>query len=531
MYEGWEDMPPPTSPHLYETGFVDLSPGWRERYENMPELEVRQILNPILDTTGLKPPRVPSLKTIDPKITTHGMPHGEHSRGNCPGSLLLGSSARTGSNDLQKYSLASPGLRSATAESRKLLAENQKLKDDLQDMKQKYEKLQRGCDQLQKMLSAYEKARNEESENGNSDSDDAPHKTTNRRRENIEARAKMVAQYRKSFSGAFEFERQWTSSQTGFTFHYNEHHELDSHMKFRSEQVLDYIQNHIHFTTYADILFGGTRSNALTIWIQNHPADSSARYPHKLSSKCRFESCPNPNNTINKGEYRVCFDEWDWAGDDDKDPFHNAGYAHLFCLEEQIDFPWLCKVYNVRGDDRHFRKETSNKMAITRDYRQMLNLVNDYISDSQQWPAPRPADWYEDSLCKMLTDYHLDHQPRGRQDVRNSRAGISLDRYHGDLRLKQQMVEDSKNEKFQEGGNLPVTRSRSFSMPKPVVNAKKRKGYTEVRMSGGGERAPKMSKKERKDAENHHYYTSERQEEQNSLFERHRLGNIDKSLV
>lgn len=519
MDEGWEI--PPISPQVYEpgsAGSAEHSPGWKDKYESLRDMDVRHTLKRVWDSTVLNPD-TPPLSTIDPKIVSHGV----HHSGSRTGSLINRSPALTGSTDLRRYSLASPGLRSAT-ENKRLLAENQRLKDELQDTKQKYEQLQQGCDRLQRMLGEYErKAQKEESsESDSSDEEVAPPKATNRRRENIADRIKLIAAYRKSFSANFKFEREWTSPATNFTFHYNEHAELDPFTKFSTDQIMDYIQNHINFRTYAEFLYGGTRSTALTIWIQNHPADSGSRYPHKLSSKCRFTSCPVPNYTISKGEYRVCFDEWDWAGSDDKDPFHNAGYAHLFCIEEQIDFPWLCKTYNVRGDNRRFRKETSNKMAITRDYKQMLNLVEDYVRDSQPWPVgePRPVDWFKDSLCKKLTDYHLDHQPRGRQNVRNNRAGVSLDRYLGDLRLKQRMAEDAKAEKHREGGHLPVTRSRSFSMPKENT----RKRDTGARM--GGWPATKRAKNKQGQDGDSAYFSSERQKEQSSLFEQHRLGKI-----
>ncbi|MCJ1308559.1 hypothetical protein MMC25_002212 [Agyrium rufum] len=96
----------------------------------------------------------------------------------------------------------------------------------------------------------------------------------------------------------------------------------------------------------------------LTLYIQRLPPDSARRYPHPFSSKCRFNECPAYNNTINQAQIRVAFSEahprpaLDTPMVGEHDPMLNAGYVHLYCLEQLLDFPALCRSANVKVDRR-----------------------------------------------------------------------------------------------------------------------------------------------------------------------------------
>ena len=113
-----------------------------------------------------------------------------------------------------------------------------------------------------------------------------------------------------------------------------------------------------------EFLYDRPQERPLTLWIQKIPSDSARRYPTQFSNHCRFQDCPGHKNTINIGQYRVAFDEH--VNTRRHDPFHNAGYVHLWCLEKFFDFPVLVGDLDIRTDLRELRKEPGgvNKMAL-----------------------------------------------------------------------------------------------------------------------------------------------------------------------
>lgn len=201
------------------------------------------------------------------------------------------------------------------------------------------------------------------------------------------------------------------------TFNYTVHGELNPRDRFTVQQMSEYISSH-----------------RATLWIQTVPADSGRRYPTKTSDKCRFINCPDPNRTIRKGDFRVAFDEH--PTNKQKDPFHNAAYTHLFCLEKFLDFPQICKTFDVRPDTRVL-KEGKNKMAITRDHKSMEAIVLEFIQNSAEWRifkgGVRPVDYYEHTLCSKLTREHLAKQSKHIQTVREQRGGNTIDIHQNNL--------------------------------------------------------------------------------------------------
>ncbi|KIN06158.1 hypothetical protein OIDMADRAFT_24492 [Oidiodendron maius Zn] len=260
------------------------------------------------------------------------------------------------------------------------------------------------------------------------------------------------------YSPLAEPPKSWNPPHSPDTlFQYNAQGELDPQCAFSREQILKYLTHHPLHTFYQSL--PSTKRSGLTLWIQTTPADASKRYPTKLSSKCRFSDCPAPNRSIRNGQFRVAFDEQS-TFDKSSDPFHNAGYVHLFCLEKNFDFPRLCKRFNILGDDREIA-EGRNKMAITRDHPAMLDIVNDFIQTSIPWGGKRPENWYEHSLSLALTRHHLGHQSKMRQRVRDTRDGNSIDRHLNNLDI---MVEIRE-----------AIRSRRASEEKQPRNSRKRK--------------------------------------------------------
>lgn len=262
------------------------------------------------------------------------------------------------------------------------------------------------------------------------------------------------------------------------TYQYTAEGELLPHLKYTEQQIREYLTNHpLHV------------NGRLTLWVQICPADSGGRYSDKRhSSKCRFKDCPIENNKIAIGEYRMAFDEQSWMGLP-LDPYHNAGYVHLFCLEKNLDFPQLCKDFNVEADTRHFADER-NKMAITRDHLEMEKVVEDFIHNSQPWNgAFDSGTYYPKTLCYALTMEHLKREPRKRQHVRDIRNGNSLDKHLNNLDVKAENITRKKAGLPFKAFERPVIEEPAVERPQP----KKRKSSAEEdEVSSSGSPAKKL---------------------------------------
>ncbi len=252
-------------------------------------------------------------------------------------------------------------------------------------------------------------------------------------------------------------------------FHYTENGELNPLHTFTVDQIIEYIGHHpLNYRPNPKNpgkKVRDTKNSGLKLWVQCVPADSGRRYPDKLSDKCRFADCPAPHRTIRKGDFRIAFDEQPHGGRK-TDPFHNAGYVHLYCMEKFLDFPQLCKSYNVLPDTREFR-EGKNKMAITRDHQSMAGIVKEFIDISSPWSqfrnGQRPKEYYCYTLCSALTDEHLSTQPPRVQSTRDERGGNSIDVHKNNLDI---WVSNSKIQR--------ENRKRGFS-PEPETKPRKRK--------------------------------------------------------
>ncbi|RFU35781.1 hypothetical protein B7463_g588, partial [Scytalidium lignicola] len=236
-----------------------------------------------------------------------------------------------------------------------------------------------------------------------------------------------------------EWERP--SKRGPVSFHYTLYGELEHSLRFTPEEILTFIQMHpinSHFKPqHSD--FG------LTLWIQVTPFDCGGRYPHRESNTCRFKNCPIRTKTIRKGQFRIAFDER--VPGPPKDPFHNSGYVHLYCMEKFLDFPLICKQYNVKPDNRRLQYEDKNKMSIARDHPEMLSRAIEFIKDSV--PGVSRANWnYEDSLTFILTREHIYRESSSRQSLRNRRGGNHIAKWMGNLDLYAENQKKIREEKL-----------------------------------------------------------------------------------
>ncbi|KAI1842686.1 hypothetical protein JX266_011148 [Neoarthrinium moseri] len=128
----------------------------------------------------------------------------------------------------------------------------------------------------------------------------------------------------------------------------------------------------------------GKRRSGLTLWIGWMPAQSTSRFPNDNRRACRFEDCACEKKSIKAGQLRVIFDERMNEDGSKYNPYHCAGYVHLYCLEKHFDILKLMRDLDVRLDVREFVKEAANPGSlIYRDSGQQavaLQWLN------EQWP-------------------------------------------------------------------------------------------------------------------------------------------------
>jgi hypothetical protein len=204
------------------------------------------------------------------------------------------------------------------------------------------------------------------------------------------------------------------------------------------------------------------RVGKLTIWIQNTPAQSNERYTAGANSgKCRWVGCPARTKTILKGFLRVAFDENSKLTTKGiVDPFQNAGYMHLYCFEEIFDLGFLVHWsdivwgFQVRPDVRVLPRENSNRMSLTRDHPELLEVYNSWKAEQAMRVFPKAVNMADtqpegnslealntvrrrskkDYLWRRLTDAHLALEVSGRAATRDRRGGANIGEHRGDLR-------------------------------------------------------------------------------------------------
>ncbi|KAJ9151768.1 hypothetical protein NKR23_g2927 [Pleurostoma richardsiae] len=229
--------------------------------------------------------------------------------------------------------------------------------------------------------------------------------------------------------------------------------EFEPQVTFRRSSLLEYLWQ----STQAS-------NRQPTLWIQNQPAQYNVRYPRgKESFKCRFENCPVSRRTIHKGMWRVAVDEFPDETGKTRDPFWNAGYVHLYCLEQKTDLYDLVRRGFVKADMRSFAYEARNPMALEEPY---ADVFQSWCSDEKvkcerhcsKWlgageKPPRRQLTKEDFLYYRLTETRLNtecparEKARGRRDqaaVQKGSESVSHDKYMGDLTVYAKLVARQK---------------------------------------------------------------------------------------
>ncbi|KAK1982184.1 hypothetical protein LZ30DRAFT_54832 [Colletotrichum cereale] len=231
-------------------------------------------------------------------------------------------------------------------------------------------------------------------------------------------------------------------------FQYNKEGELLPSLRFSREQIFYYLKER------------KDRGLPLTLWIQNVPHGCKTRVGDDRLRACRWSGCPAHKGTILKGFWRVCFDERPATSGKQHDPYHNAGYMHLWCLDRCFDLFEIAHAFDLKPDTRYFEKEERNPMAMTRDH-------DELVMEFEKWRASHAAAYEEwQKLCTMnkmlglpienrlvekeaklwhvLTTRHLALETPVRSNMRKRRGGISIDKHKGDLGWYVEKVNEKK---------------------------------------------------------------------------------------
>ncbi|KAI1633284.1 hypothetical protein F4809DRAFT_644567 [Biscogniauxia mediterranea] len=185
----------------------------------------------------------------------------------------------------------------------------------------------------------------------------------------------------------------------------------------------------------------GKKRQGLTLWIGLPGSECNWRYPRMGdSTKCRFSECLHDNHTIRQGEFWVIFDEHMNETGDVINPFHNAGYVHLDCLERFFDLVELWQTVDVRIDDRDFKYEEYGYFKLGRKHPRIVDEVAKWWKDEyQKWcdyreGGPKRSREFEFSLVRRLVEFDLEHEPRARKRTRLVRQGNDFSRHRGDVK-------------------------------------------------------------------------------------------------
>ncbi|KAI0847938.1 hypothetical protein F5Y00DRAFT_253714 [Daldinia vernicosa] len=218
----------------------------------------------------------------------------------------------------------------------------------------------------------------------------------------------------------------------------------------------------------------------LTLWIGWVAPQSNDRYPYgSQSQKCRFAGCEDAQNTIRTGFPRIIFDER--MNDDGEviDPYHNAGYMHLYCFEQHFDLVDAMIHLDVRPDERNFRHE-DNIFKLTRNYSDMRAVVDSWWHDeypkfveARSKGKRRDHRNYKNSLSYRLILHVLDNSTDARLKLREERGGANMTKHKGDI-SKQKFLRECRSFGLLDDNDDPVP-GASKRLPELILQKRREK--------------------------------------------------------
>ncbi|KAI1467305.1 uncharacterized protein F4812DRAFT_451570 [Daldinia caldariorum] len=235
--------------------------------------------------------------------------------------------------------------------------------------------------------------------------------------------------------------------------------------------------------------------HGLTLWIGWVAPQSNDRYPLATQSqKCRFADCEDSQNTIRTGFPRIILDER--MNDDGEviDPYHNAGYMHLYCFEKHFDLIDALIHLDVRPDERNFKHE-DNLFKLTRQYSEMRTVVDLWWHDeypkfveARSRGKRRDHSSYKTSLSARLVAYALENSSDARLKLREERGGANMSKHKGDL-AKQKFLRQCRNFGLLDENDDPIPGAHEQL---PELMSKKRQAKKLARTAGRRDVSPPL---------------------------------------
>lgn len=232
--------------------------------------------------------------------------------------------------------------------------------------------------------------------------------------------------------------------------------EFDKGVCFKSRELIEYLR---------------VCPRRPTLRIQFQPAQYNHRYMRGGASfKCRLDDCPSKTRTILKGQPRVALHEFEDENGDWLNPYATAaGYVHLYCLEQALNFTQLCQhpQVTVICETRKLAHEpvhrlnprVNNPMALNEEE---VNVVDVWRGElGARWtrfcatyPDAKTRPKWElenkDRLFHRLTAAHIDgneqyrrtYQKRKQEAVESGAASAYLAEFYGDVSKQVSLQKD-----------------------------------------------------------------------------------------
>ncbi|TLS31020.1 hypothetical protein PpBr36_03727 [Pyricularia pennisetigena] len=193
-------------------------------------------------------------------------------------------------------------------------------------------------------------------------------------------------------------------------FHYTCEGELNLVYKFGEVEFLDYLTQ-----------------PELVLLIQRTPTLHNHRYPNQLlSPKCRFRQCRALYHTINRGEFRVALSEHPFLYGGMLNPFHCAGYVHLYCLESTLGVARMVELHDqnrlvvhthtlpLEDKDPMYIMGVPGEAGPYNRYIKWFDLAKSWLNNSLHEPieGDKTLNWY---MTKGVVESQLPFQHRRRQ--------------------------------------------------------------------------------------------------------------------
>ncbi|KAI1263938.1 hypothetical protein F5Y18DRAFT_428436 [Xylariaceae sp. FL1019] len=280
-------------------------------------------------------------------------------------------------------------------------------------------------------------------------------------------------------------------------FTYNQHGELATALVLTKQQMRWYLLGptqkerdggEFHQFLMPQILPGVRRfrnkiRQGLTLWIGQPPAQANYRLPREGSStRCRLADCPYEGRTIRSGQFIVVFDERQNVDGDLYDPYYNAGYAHLWCVERCLDLVQLWRCVDIQLDYRTFKREDYSPFKINTSGMGSDAAAKEWWRRNCHEKRPQGQKrTYEQSLQYALSKYKVEHVTTGQRKTMNNRDGADISKHFNDPEIIKRLKAAQKDSSTTADANNKKVKKEVANERKGKERANQRKAKKRAR--------------------------------------------------